>query len=33
MSFEWLEPYHPWYLLVHVLSAMVALGGNVGYVF
>ena len=33
MTFEWLEPYHPWYLLVHVLSAIVALGGNVGYVF
>jgi len=33
MTFEWLEPYHPWYLLVHVLSAIVAMGGNVGYVF
>lgn len=33
MSFEWLEPYHPWFALAHVLSAIVALGGNVGYVF
>ena len=33
MTFEWLEPYHPWYLLVHILSAIVAMGGNVGYVF
>jgi len=33
MSFEWLEPYHPWFALVHVLAAIVALGGNVGYVF
>lgn len=33
MSFEWLEPYHPWFAVGHVLSAIVALGGNVGYVF
>jgi len=33
MDFSWLEPYHPWFLLVHILSAIVALGGNVGYVF
>ena len=33
MDFSWLEPYHPWYLLVHVLAAIVAMGGNVGYVF
>ncbi len=33
MSFEWLEPYSPWLSLVHVFSAIVALGGNVGYVF
>jgi uncharacterized membrane protein len=33
MDFSWLEPYHPWFLLVHVSAAIVALGGNVGYVF
>ena len=33
MSFEWFEPYSPWLSLIHVLSAIVALGGNIGYVF
>jgi len=30
---EFLEPYHEWFLLIHVLSAIVALGANVGYAF
>jgi uncharacterized membrane protein len=28
-----LEPYHEWFVLIHILSAIVALGANVGYVF
>ncbi|TAK37211.1 MAG: DUF2269 family protein [Lysobacteraceae bacterium] len=30
---EFLEPYHEWLLLIHILSAIVALGANVGYAF
>jgi len=33
MDLSWLVPYHPWLLLAHVAAAIVAVGGNVGYVF
>ena len=33
MKLEFLEPYHEWFLLIHVIAAIVAVGANVGYAF
>jgi len=33
MGIEALAPYHDWFLLIHILAAIVALGANVTYAF
>ena len=33
MEIEFLEPYHEWFMLIHILSAIGAVGGNVAYAF
>jgi uncharacterized membrane protein len=33
MNVDFLEPYHEWLALIHILAAIVAMGANVGYAF